>query len=45
MTGFFFGFFYQGKGGSKYLLNGPSLARQQNAIKWHFAGMPLMAQH
>ena len=25
--------------------SGPSLARQRNAIKWHFAGGPMMAQH
>ena len=26
-------------------ISGPSLARQQNAIKWHFAGVLMMAQH
>ena len=26
-------------------ISGPSEARQRNAIKWRFAGMPLMAQH
>ena len=25
-------------------ISGPSLACQQNAIKWQFAGMPMMAQ-
>ena len=26
-------------------ISGPSLARQRNAIKKHFTGMPMMAQH
>ena len=26
-------------------LSGPSSARQRNAIKWRFAGMPMNAQH
>ena len=26
-------------------INGPSSARQRNAIKWRFAGVPMMAQH
>ena len=25
-------------------ISGPSSARQRNAIKWHFAGVPMMAQ-
>ena len=26
-------------------ISGPSSVRQRNAIKWRFAGMPMMAQH
>ena len=26
-------------------ISGPSSAYKQNAIKWRFAGMPMMAQH
>ena len=26
-------------------IRGPSSARQRNAIRWRFAGVPMMAQH
>ena len=35
----------EGKGGSNTTMNGPSSARQRNAIKWRFAGVPMMTQH
>ena len=35
----------EGRKDPKPTLSGPSSARQQNAIKWHLAGMPTNAQH
>ena len=35
----------EGREGPSPTLCGPSSARQRNAIKWRFAGMPLNAQH
>ena len=44
----FFCFVFLIRGGSTQIyttIGGPSLARQQNAIKWHFAGVLIAAQH
>ena len=35
---------YKGIEGPNTTTNGPSLARQRNAIKWRFTGRPMMAQ-
>ena len=46
LTGFFvFLFFNEGNEDPNNTKCGPSLARQRNAIKWRFAGGPMMAQH
>ena len=34
-----------GEGGSKYNYKRAIMARQRNAIKWRFPGVPMMAQH
>ena len=41
---FFFFFFYEGKEDPKSTKRRQSSARQRNAIKWRFAGGPMMAQ-
>ena len=35
----------EGKEDPSTTINGPSSARQRNAIKWRFAGVPMIAQH
>ena len=35
----------EGRGDPSTTISGPSSAHQQNAIKWRFAGVPMMAQH
>ena len=42
---FFFFLVDQGREDQNITKSGPLLARQQNAIKWRFAGGPMMAQH
>ena len=44
----FFSFFFlvdEGRKDPKTIINGPSWARQRNAIIWWFAGVPMMAQN
>ena len=36
---------YEGREDQSTTFSGPSSARQRNAIKWRFAGVPIMAQH
>ena len=49
LTAFFYFIFFllvdEGRKDPNTSISGPSSARQQNAIKWHFAGMPMLAQH
>ena len=40
-----FFFFDEGREDLSTIISGPSLARQRNAIKWRFAGVPIMTQH
>ena len=35
----------EGRDDPSTTISGPSLARQRNAIKWRFAGVPMIAQH
>ena len=43
---FFFPFFVDGgREDPSNTISESSSARQQNAIKWRFAGVPMMAQH
>ena len=35
----------EGREGPSTTISGPSTARQQNAIKWRYAGVLMMAQH
>ena len=35
----------EGREDPSTIISGPPSARQQNAIKWRFAGMPMMAHH
>ena len=38
-------FFDEGREDPSTTKSGPLSARQRNAIKWRFAGVPMMAQH
>ena len=42
---FLFVFLVEGREDPSTTISGPSSARQRNAIKWRFAGVPMMAQH
>ena len=42
---FLFCVFDEGREEPSTTISGPSSARQRNAIKWHFAGVSMMAQH
>ena len=42
---FFFFFFDEGREDPKSTTSGPSLSRQRKAIKWRYAGVPMVAQH
>ena len=44
-TFFFFLFFFVFFKDPSTTISGPSSARQRNAIKWRFTGVPMMAQH
>ena len=35
----------EGREGPSTTISGPSSVRQRNAIKWRFAGVPMIAQH
>ena len=44
----FDGFFFlvdEGRENPSTTMSGPSSANQKNAIKWRFAGVPMMVQH
>ena len=48
LTTFFFLLFFlvdEGREDPSTTISGPSSARQRNAIKWRFAGVPKMAKH
>ena len=48
LTTFFFIFIFlfdEGRENPGTTISGPSSAHQPNAIKWRFAGVPMMAQH
>ena len=47
LTTFYFLFFLADEGmeDPSTTKSGPSSARQQNAIKWRFDGVPMMAKH
>ena len=38
-------YFYEGREDPSTTICGQSLARQRNAIKWRFAGVPMMTQY